>query len=191
MGARVRVAELVERTCRRCSSTKPVALFTSDRGLSTTLCRECNSEVCAERYAANRESRAAEQRARRAVKLATDADALHADEHYNYWLRKKRDPVGYLLARLKRAAKAKGVPFDLGPEDIFVPLFCPVLGIPLRAIGTGRGDDCPEADRLVPSLGYVRGNVTIISHRANRLKDNGSAAEHERIAAWMRSRETP
>lgn len=33
-----------------------------------------------------------------------------------------------------------------------------------------------------------RGDVAIISHRANRLKDNGSAEEHERIAAWMRSR---
>lgn len=34
--------------------------------------------------------------------------------------------------------------------------------------------------------GYVPGNVEVISFRANRIKNNGTADEHERIAQWMR-----
>lgn len=34
--------------------------------------------------------------------------------------------------------------------------------------------------------GYVPGNVVVMSYRANRLKNDGTAEEHEIIAAWMR-----
>jgi hypothetical protein len=188
MGARQQALETGVRTCRKCAQTKACEEFITHRGLPCTLCRACNAEVGRSHYAANREERKAAERARRAARLAVDAESVSAEERYRYWERKKRDPIGYTLARLKRAAKAKGVPFDLTRDDIFIPEHCPVLGIRLRAIGTGRGHDCPEADRLVPELGYVRGNVSFISHRANRLKDNATPDELERVAAWMRAR---
>ena len=80
-----------------------------------------------------------------------------------------------------------GVPFDLTEADIVVPDRCPVLGIELE-IGTwGHTDFSPSLDRFVSSLGYVRGNVAIISNRANRLKADGDLAEHELLVQWMRS----
>lgn len=176
------------RTCRRCGESKPSSAFTTDRGLSTTLCIECNRLVCRERYAADPERFKAAARASRAARRARGVDVAGEDSE-RYWEKKKRDPIGYTLARLRRAAKAKGVPFDLERDDVFIPSHCPILGIPLRAIGTGHGtEDTVHADRLIPEIGYVRGNVAFISCRANRLKNDGSAEEHERIAAWMRSR---
>lgn len=179
----------LERTCRRCDTTKLSAEFTTDKGVVTTLCRACSSELGKERYANNSESEARKQRSRRAKRMALDPDVVASEEHVSYWQKKKRDPVGYTLARLRSAAKQKGLAFDLEREDIFVPEFCPILGLRLAALASGRGrEDAPECDRLDARLGYVRGNVMFVSHRANRIKNDGSAAEHERIAAWMRSR---
>lgn len=95
--------------------------------------------------------------------------------------------MSVLLSQAKGRAKDAGILFDLSPEDVEMPAVCPVLGIPLQK---GDGKYCegsPTLDRMDPSRGYVRGNVAVISFRANRLKNNGTAEEHERIAAWMRS----
>lgn len=65
---------------------------------------------------------------------------------------------------------------------------CPVLGIVLQQ---GRGapqDSSPSLDRLNPEWGYERGNVVVMSNRANTGKSHLTAGEHERIAAWMRSK---
>jgi hypothetical protein len=56
--------------------------------------------------------------------------------------------------------------------------------------GKGRGhnrfDDSPSLDRINNMKGYVPGNVKIISWRANHLKSNGTALEHEKIAQYIR-----
>jgi len=36
-------------------------------------------------------------------------------------------------------------------------------------------------------MGYVPGNVVVISHRANRLKGDGILEEHKRLVSWMES----
>jgi hypothetical protein len=100
---------------------------------------------------------------------------------------RKRNPEAYALYSLKARAKKIGVPFDLTVDDYFIPEFCPVLGIPLVRGKRGNPGN-PEFDRFVPELGYVRGNVTVISARANRLKSNGTLRELERVVGWMRSR---
>jgi hypothetical protein len=46
-------------------------------------------------------------------------------------------------------------------------------------------DTSPSLDKINPELGYVPGNVAIISYRANRIKNNGTAEEHRLIADWM------
>lgn len=66
-----------------------------------------------------------------------------------------------------------------------MPDVCPVLGLPLRPTSGCSDDNSPTVDRLVPELGYVPGNVAVISHRANSIKHMGTAEEHRRIADWM------
>ncbi len=89
-----------------------------------------------------------------------------------------------MLTTARNRAKTKSVPFDITEDDLDIPVFCPVLGIKLERAGTGSGrnDNAPSLDRIIPELGYVRGNVMVISNKANRLKNNGTAEELRRIA---------
>jgi hypothetical protein len=83
--------------------------------------------------------------------------------------RRRRDPVAALLERARERAARLGLPFNLRRRDVVVPPVCPVLGVPLAA-GSERSSGSPSLDRIRPAQGYVRGNVRVISDRANRLK---------------------
>lgn len=97
-----------------------------------------------------------------------------------------KHPERRLLNRARERARKYNWPFDLKLTDISVPDKCPVLGTPIvRGIGRP-GDGSPTIDRLDSDKGYTKNNCTIMSHRANRLKSNGTAEEHEKIAAFMR-----
>jgi hypothetical protein len=53
-------------------------------------------------------------------------------------------------------------------------------------VSRGRAtDNSPTLDRIIPSLGYVRGNVKVISMRANVLKHNASLDELKKLVAWL------
>lgn len=94
-------------------------------------------------------------------------------------LKRRNAKRAWLLVDSARArAKLRNLPFDLEgyqPElqrrmDLGV---CEFSGIPLRLTG-GRTFDSPSLDRIVPSLGYTRGNVRIVCDIVNRaLNDYG------------------
>ncbi|SKB50487.1 hypothetical protein SAMN05660880_01353 [Luteibacter sp. 22Crub2.1] len=67
-----------------------------------------------------------------------------------------------------------------------IPLHCPVLGLPLyrNSGGAAQGPNSPSLDRIDPALGYVQGNVKVISSRANAIKSNASPEELLRVAAY-------
>lgn len=87
-----------------------------------------------------------------------------------------RDPRIRLLASAKSRAQAKGRDFNIDLEDIIIPEICPVLGIPMTS---------PSLDRKNNDLGYVKGNVFVISKRANVLKNDANIAEIRAILAYM------
>lgn len=101
--------------------------------------------------------------------------------------RRKRDPEALLYhlryqmrANAKKRAEAAGLPFSLSVHDIVIPEVCPVFGIPLAAPTgekVGPQDNSPSLDRIRPALGYVPGNVRVISYKANRLRNNGTLVE--------------
>jgi hypothetical protein len=73
-------------------------------------------------------------------------------------------------ARLKYKAAAKNIPFNIEPDDITVPAACPVMLCPF-VLGK-QSEMNPSVDKLRPELGYVKGNVRVISKRANTMKSN-------------------
>lgn len=79
--------------------------------------------------------------------------------------------------RAKYKAKKKGLPFNIEPSDIIIPDYCPVLGIKLEKNDQKQGDSSPSLDKIVPEKGYVKGNVRVISQRANLLKSNATVEE--------------
>lgn len=91
-----------------------------------------------------------------------------------------------LFQNAKHRAKRHKVPFSISVNDIQIPEYCPVLGIKLE-IGIGvKQFNSPTVDRLIPSLGYVKGNITVISDRANSIKTNATVDQIEAVANWMR-----
>ena len=96
-------------------------------------------------------------------------------------------PEYQMWARAKRRAEAEGLPFDLNPADISIPDMCPVFGWPLK-VGNGASHDAsPSLDKLDPSKGYVKGNVWVISHLANRIKNNASLEKLQSVTLALQN----
>jgi hypothetical protein len=87
-----------------------------------------------------------------------------------------------MLSDAKVRASKRGVKFNIELEDILVPVVCPYLSIPLNTGNDCKRDNSPTLDRIVPELGYVKGNVEVISERANRIKNDATPEELEMIA---------
>lgn len=88
--------------------------------------------------------------------------------------------------RLKKAnANRSGKEFTITFGELDFPTHCPILGIEIDYFSEGRQENSPSFDRFDPSKGYVSGNVAVVSWRANRIKNDGTADEHQKIADWM------
>lgn len=79
-----------------------------------------------------------------------------------------QDPRSPMWSRAKYRAKQKGLYFNITKEDIVIPDTCPLLGTPMES---------PSLDRIDSSKGYIKGNVWVISNRANTLKNDASLQE--------------
>jgi hypothetical protein len=116
-----------------------------------------------ERYAVNRLSRIAQ------------VQAYH-----------ERHPERYLWRAARHRALKLGVPFTVTEADIVIPATCPVLGIPLKS---GNRHTAPSLDRHKPALGYVPGNITVMSNRANILKSDATTDEILSLAVYLMARD--
>jgi hypothetical protein len=97
------------------------------------------------------------------------------------WERKNLPRLMFNNARIK--AKRLRIPFTITLADIYIPPRCPILGIPLRTRPKNR-DFSPSLDRKIPVMGYVPGNVFVISNRANRIKSDANPFELRLIANY-------
>jgi hypothetical protein len=70
-------------------------------------------------------------------------------------------------------------------RDIAIPDHCPILGMKLERGLDGGLDNSPSLDRIIPALGYVPGNVRVISNRANRIKSDSTPEELSRILTYV------
>lgn len=95
-------------------------------------------------------------------------------------------PAEYLLSSAKQRARRGGLPFDIDVTDVVVPEHCPLLGLRLVPFGGKRVDETPSLDRIDATKGYVKGNVWVISWRANRLKSDAAFEELEAIVSGIR-----
>ena len=150
-----------ERRCSRCGVTKPAADFSPRRDKhGEPRWRRSHCKACSNAFG-------------RITSRRRAAD----------------NPKREMLAAARKRARITGVPFDLEESDVEIPATCPVLNIPLVMSRGRRGprDASPTLDRIICSRGYVRGNVVVISWRANRLKSDATVEELARIVEWFRT----
>lgn len=92
-----------------------------------------------------------------------------------------------MWSRAKTRAKKKNLPFNIDYADVVIPEYCPILNIKLTTkLGRGVSDNCPSLDKINPTLGYVKGNVMVISALANRIKTNANSEQVEAVLFFMR-----
>ena len=97
-----------------------------------------------------------------------------------------KNPERTMWHAAKNRAQKANAPFSIAVGDIVIPKRCPVLGIRLFQSQKGRSDNSPSLDRQNPRRGYVPGNVAVISFRANRIKNDATVQELEKLLRWMK-----
>lgn len=99
--------------------------------------------------------------------------ALRRTEINEYWWNYTTANFSNRLhTSIKYRAKKKGLPFNLEVSDLSIPEKCPMTGITLQ-IRTEKGKKnyfTPSVDRIVPELGYVKGNIRIVCLWYNTAK---------------------
>ncbi len=110
----------------------------------------------------------------------------HNREYQNQYQRNNLEKIIWNAA--KQRARKQGIPFNIEVSDVIVPDTCPVLGFHLERTPKAAGPNSPSLDRIKPELGYVKGNVEVISQRANLLKSNADIDDLKRLIEWMEQR---
>jgi hypothetical protein len=100
----------------------------------------------------------------------------------------KKHRAAAMFHDAKKRAKRDGLSFEITREDIQIPDACPVFGIAFTHTPGRRTDSSPSLDRINNSLGYVRGNVMVVSWLANRLKSDATIEQLRIVADFYGSR---
>jgi len=101
-----------------------------------------------------------------------------------------RHPQETLVAQAQSRAKRDGLPCDITAATLEWPTHCPVLGVEISYTKNNKDNgvrsNSATLDRRINELGYVVGNVFVLSHRANRIKSDATLAELEAVVRYMK-----
>ena len=105
---------------------------------------------------------------------------------------RRQNPLKYILANARARAKRENILFNLVEADLILPTHCPILGMELVYGGSGISEkgygaspNAASLDRIDGKKGYVKGNVSIISWKANRAKCQLSVDDIIRMAEYF------
>lgn len=120
-------------------------------------------------------------------KSTTDGLQYHCKECRKEELRVwwATNPQRNMFTGAKKRAKRDGIPFSIELDDIVIPPICPVLKIPLFS-GGFNNPNAPSLDRVNNSKGYIKGNVAVISFRANSRKSSMTIEQVEQLLKYMK-----
>ena len=95
----------------------------------------------------------------------------------------------YLLQGAKARAKRDNLEFNITLEDITpLPTHCPVFNIPLFVAKRGeKFHNSYSLDRIDNTKGYIKGNVLVISRKANILKSDMDLSTMKRLYEFYKT----
>lgn len=170
--------------CYTCQAEKPYSCFTE----ANNICKYCRNNYQRDRrrknnayvnslnrasYYRNKDSRRRAQKKYESKRkeLARSDKSIHAKE---------------LIGQIRARAKILKIPFDLIWCDIKIPETCPILGMPLHRNRTKMGPDSATVGRIIPSKGYVKSNIVVVSLKANLIKSNATWEEIAKVAEFYK-----
>jgi hypothetical protein len=143
------------------------------------MCRLCYSRS---HYAIPENRKRKNEREKERVALKPDRPVAAQKK----WRGSRHGRAKILFWHARKAARLVGLDFNLEVLDIVIPDRCPVFGVLLDPAAGARAPNLPSLDRIDNERGYVKGNVWVISWRANRLKSDASIEELERLVVALR-----
>jgi hypothetical protein len=111
-------------------------------------------------------------------------DKMGKGEYLRKWKAKHREKTLFQQAHYR--AKTKKIPFDIEISDIIIPEICPILQIPLKKTIDGDRQHSPSLDRIDNDKGYTKGNIQVISNKANSMKHAADKKELQNFAQWIK-----
>lgn len=158
--------------CSRCKTEKDKSEFHKSNITKDKLqafCKICNSQATTP----ERRKFYNERRQERRQNPDYKQNEYNKGKQYRINYREK-----YLFKSAKERCKKKNIPFNITIEDIIIPEYCPILKIKLTKGEMSKKDwNAPSIDKIVPELGYVKGNIMVISLKANVMKNNATKEE--------------
>ena len=106
--------------------------------------------------------------------------------HHNYAI---NHPEKILYLSAQNRAKKRQTECTITEQDITIPKNCPCFNKPLekkfKAGKRGASPYAPSLDRIDNKKGYIKGNVQVISYKANTMKGNATPEELLQFAFWI------
>lgn len=152
--------------CLKCNLTKPISEFGKERrnkksGLKSR-CKLCVNYTLRE------------------YKLKHPTWEHDLQQYY-----KKTCPQIEMLKNARIRAKKRNRVCTITRNDLTIPKFCPILGIPLESAVKFPTENSPSLDEIVVGNGYTPENIQIISRKANTMKSNATPEELIKFANWI------
>jgi len=171
--------------CTQCHKLKDLSEFyrnSSSKDGRRTNCKVCQNKS-RDKWAKKNSKRLSNLR--REYCQRDDVKARRSEQQKEW---RKTNLDWELWYKAKQRSSTKGVPFDIDREDIEIPEVCPALGIPIEIGSGGISDSSPTVDRIIPELGYVKGNIIVISAKANRIKSDATVDELGKVYHWLNTK---
>lgn len=180
--------------CGLCKETKPLNEFYKDKNKNdghATTCKLCVKEY--KKRLENVERRKVQRRKEtlrqckhcgnefKLLPIQGDSSRVichTCDEYFlNHLNLSLTARMGSNLAHARKRAKEQNVPFDLTLDDVYKAIpnkgICPILNVPMEY----NTRYTMTIDKIIPELGYTKGNFQIISLKANQMKNDATSAE--------------
>lgn len=155
-----------EKLCPKCKNTQPIEKFTNNKNRCSSYCKDCEAAW----MKAFRQSKTEDEKAKTKETIRN---------------LKSRDYKTFLssaIIYIKSRAKRKNIPFNISVEDLISlaeeqNFLCALTGDLLSFVASKGGINdnrklTASIDRIVPELGYTKGNIQLVSFKANFMKNS-------------------
>lgn len=179
-------------TCKSCNGkARRKRVFSPNDSSDIKVCPVCNRELSIDRFRIYTKSKTG--RYWMCEECYQHHSALtNGDKNYFRKLRLRLVPeyreevnLAHSLSRQRRfaecmfgaarsRAKKRGLEFNIELSDIVIPDKCPILEVPFIYGTKGDYSYTPSLDRIDNSKGYIKGNIMVISQKANSMKNSAT-----------------
>tara|TARA_B110000503_G_C7103413_1_gene394856 strand:+ start:938 stop:1465 length:528 start_codon:yes stop_codon:yes gene_type:complete len=147
------------------------------------MCMKCNKELKWDKFRERKDAGWKDINKKLRYSYCKKCEANVASVKY------RKNPIPQLFYNIKKRAAKSKVPFNLTVNDLKNLLkksgnICPILGVKMEIneLHSNNKEYSPSFDRIYPKKGYTKGNMIVISDKANRIKTDATVDEIRKVA---------